>query len=52
MAIAKVVLNGTTKIDTTGVTVTVEDLAAGVTALGADGELITGTVQNASEVSF
>lgn len=43
MAIAKVVLNGTTKMDTTQVTVTAEDLAQGVTALGANGELITGT---------
>lgn len=43
MAIAKVVLNGTTKMDTTQVTVTAADLAQGVTALGANGELITGT---------
>lgn len=43
MAIAKVVLGGVTLMDTTGVTVTAETLANGVTALGADGELITGT---------
>lgn len=52
MAIAKVVLNGTTKMDTTQVTVTASDLAQGVTALGANGELVTGVIQNASGVSF
>lgn len=43
MAIAKVVLNGTTQMDTTQVTVTANTLAQGVTALGADGTLVTGT---------
>lgn len=49
MAIAKVVFNGTTKIDTTSVTVTAADLAQGVTALGADGTLITGTGGGSSD---
>jgi len=46
MAIAKVVLNGETKMDTTQVTVTAANLAQGVTALRADGTLITGVGSN------
>lgn len=49
MAIAKVVLGGVTLMDTTGVTVTAETLANGITALGADGELITGTYSSFNE---
>ena len=43
MAIAKIIFDGVTQIDTTQVTVTDSDLYDGYTALGADGELITGT---------
>lgn len=46
MAIAKVLLNNTTQMDTTQVTVTASDLASGITALGKDGTLITGTASS------
>lgn len=44
MAFAKIVLNGTTLIDLTGVTVTTSNLVSPNTALGADGESVTGNV--------
>lgn len=46
MAIAKVLLNNATQMDTTQVTVTASDLASGITALGKDGTLITGTASS------
>lgn len=52
MAIAKVVLNGTTQMDTTQVTVTAETLAQSVTALGADGTLVTGTLADRNNAVF
>lgn len=45
MAIAKVILNGVTKIDVTGKTVTAETLLQGETALKCDGTDIVGTYQ-------
>lgn len=49
MAIAKVLLNNTAQMDTTQVTVTASDLASGITALGADGTLITGTASSGGD---
>lgn len=43
MAISKVVYGGTTLIDLTADTITGDKLQSGVTAHGADGEVITGT---------
>jgi len=43
MAINKVVFGNTTLLDLTSDTITANDLAYGVTAHGADGEVITGT---------
>ena len=43
MAVSKVVYGNTTLIDLTTDTVTAGDLAAGVTAHGADGNVIVGT---------
>jgi len=43
MAISKVVFGNTTLLDLTSDTITANDLAYGVTAHGADGEVITGT---------
>ena len=46
MAVNKVMLkNGTTIMDTTGVTVTEDTLGEGATALNAAGELITGKMK-------
>ena len=42
MAVSKVILNGTTLMDVTDDTVTVDDLKTGVTATSADGQQITG----------
>ena len=42
MGIAKVTLNGVAQIDLTGVTVVAETLLTGSTAIGADGEPVTG----------
>lgn len=44
MAVSKVILNGVTIMDTTGVTVVEEHLDHGYTALKNDGTLITGTM--------
>lgn len=43
MAISKIILNGTTQMDTTQVTVDSSNLFSGFTALGKDGETLTGT---------
>lgn len=43
MAISKIILNGTTQMDTTQVTVDSSNLLSGYTALGRDGETLTGT---------
>ena len=43
MAISKIILNGVTQIDVTNTTVTASTLISPNTAIGADGELITGT---------
>ena len=43
MGVSKIIINGVPKIDVTQTTVTEKTLAEGITALGADGELITGT---------
>ena len=45
MAIAKVILNGNTLIDTTDKTVASSNLLYSNTALGADGEVVTGAVK-------
>ena len=45
MAIAKVILNGNTLIDTTDKTVASSNLLYPNTALGADGEAVTGEVK-------
>lgn len=45
MAVNKVIYNGATLVDLTGVTVTADDLAAGVTATGADGKPVVGLLQ-------
>lgn len=42
MAVNKVIYNGVTLVDLTGVTVTADDMAAGVKATGADGKPIVG----------
>lgn len=42
MAVNKVIYGGTTLVDLTGDTVTADDLAAGVTATGADGKPVVG----------
>lgn len=44
MAVAKVILNGTTLIDTTGKTVQADKMVASYTALDKAGESITGTL--------
>lgn len=51
MGISKVVYGNRPLIDLTGDTVTASDLAAGVTAHGADGELITGTNNSDSDTT-
>lgn len=50
MAVNKVIYNGKTLIDLTSVNVTPETLAEGITAHGANGEIITGTMHNNSNV--
>lgn len=47
MAISKLILNGTTQMDLTQDTVDASDMLYGETAHGADGEAVTGTIQNA-----
>lgn len=42
MAVNKIIYNGETLVDLTGDTVTADDLAAGVTATGADGKPVVG----------
>lgn len=42
MAVNKIIYNGETLVDLTGDTVTADDLAAGVTATGADGKPVIG----------
>ena len=44
MAISKVIYDGTTQIDLTGVTVATNNLVSPNTALGADGQSVTGNV--------
>ncbi len=44
MAFSKIVLNGTTLFDVTGVTVTENNLVEDITALGANGETVTGVL--------
>lgn len=48
MAVAKVILNGTTLIDVTQKTVTPENMLSGITALKNDGTDISGTIQSKS----
>nr|DAL27918.1 MAG TPA_asm: hypothetical protein [Caudoviricetes sp.] len=45
MAVSKVIYNGATLVDLTGVTVTADDMAAGTKAMGADGNPIVGLMQ-------
>lgn len=45
MAVNKVIYGGNTLVDLTGDTVTADDLAAGVTATGADGKPVIGLMQ-------
>lgn len=45
MAVNKVIYNGATLVDLTGVTVTADDMAAGKRAMGADGNPIVGLMQ-------
>lgn len=52
MAVSKVILNGTTLMDVTDDTVSASSLVAGITATDASGQTITGTLPNASGVSF
>lgn len=52
MATNKVVINGETKIDLTGDTVTAAVMLAGTTAHGADGAPVTGTIPNGEEMEF
>lgn len=42
MAVNKVIYDGVTLVDLTGVTVTADDIAAGVKAIGADGKTVVG----------
>lgn len=42
MAVNKVIYNGATLVDLTGVTVTADDMAAGTKAMGADGNEVVG----------
>ena len=51
MAISKVVFGNTTLLDLTSDTITANDLAYGVTAHGADGEVITGTSTKDSDTT-
>lgn len=51
MAISKVVYGSTVLIDLTNDTITAEDLAEGVTAHGANGEVITGTNTNDADTT-
>lgn len=44
MAVSKVILNGTTIMDTTQVTVTADNLVQPYTALGKNGATLTGTL--------
>ena len=44
MAISKIILNGVTQMDVTGVTVEASNLLAPNTAVGADGQPVTGTM--------
>lgn len=46
MGVSKIIINGVSKIDVTQTTVTADALAEGITALGANGELITGTASH------
>lgn len=48
MAVAKVTLNGTTLIDTTGKTVTANRMLASYTALDKAGNNVTGTIASKS----
>lgn len=52
MAVAKVILNGTTLIDTTQKTVTAADMLYGVTALKNDGTSITGTLADGDNLEY
>lgn len=45
MAVNKVIYNGATLVDLTGVTVTADDMAAGKRAMGADGNEVVGLMQ-------
>lgn len=45
MAVNKVIYNGETLVDLTGVTVTADDMAAGTKAMGADGNEVVGLLQ-------
>lgn len=45
MAVNKVIYNGATLVDLTGVTVTADDMAAGTKAMGADGNEVVGLLQ-------
>lgn len=49
MAISKIILNGVTQMDVTGVTVQASNLIAPNTAIGADGNQVTGTASGGSE---
>ncbi len=45
MAVNKIIYNGATLVDLTGVTVTADDMAAGKRAMGADGNEVVGLMQ-------
>lgn len=51
MAVAKVIVNGVTKIDLTDDTVVASKLAYGYTATGADGVEITGTMEETTSLT-
>ena len=48
MAISKIILNGVTQMDVTGVSVQASNLIAPNTAIGADGEAVVGTASGGS----
>ena len=52
MAIAKVILNGTTLIDTTDKTVTSATMLSAATALKNDGTTVTGAIQSKSAQTY
>ena len=52
MAISKIILNGVTQMDVTGVSVQASNLIAPNTAIGADGEAVVGTASGGGSSSW